>query len=324
MKLERISALIQALPLQGRAQQHRPAPGESLLLTYGEAADAEAMATLSNGAILRLTGLGQWQNRLRPGDTLRVRVIANEPTLELEVESGPAPKNARASTAEDDGPANMTRHAAMRLDQAALRKMTWEAPNPAALAKSWHDLALERWGTQLSRQSNVSSVTTMIGPPPYREPPGNFVLNSDPLLLPVYAWGGVQLLLRLPYAARHERKHRERHRHELSLRLELAPPALGPVVLDVQWSIDGVDLTITIHRAHAEKLVRQALPKIGHTLSAAAVPLHDLRVIRDGAVIARLDLATLNNQAVQLPPRSLLALFRALAETAVVLLQVVP
>jgi hypothetical protein len=326
MKLERISALLQARPLPGRAHPQGPAPGELLLLTQGKTADADLLATLSNGMTLRLTGLGPWQHQLRPGDALRVRVIANEPVLELEVEPGQIAKGERGALAEDDGPSTMTRHAAMRLDQAVLRQMTWQAPNPAALARSWHDLALERWGPELSwRQSGVPSQTTMIGPPPFREPPGAPMPVLDPWLLPVYAWGGVQMILGLPYADRRDRKGRGRRRRGPLLRLELAPPAIGPVVLDAHWLHEGVDLTITIQQAHAAELVQRALPRIAQALTQAAIVLADMRVMRGDDVIAQFDVSKLREGSAQLPaPRSLLALFRTLSESAVVLLQVVP
>lgn len=329
MKLERIPAVLQALPLQARAHSHRPAPGESLLLTYGEAADADRLATLSNGMTLRLTDLGPWRQQLRPGDTLRVRVLANEPVLELEVESGPVSRRARDVPAEDDVPASITRHAAMRLDQAALRRMRWQAPNPAALARSWYDLALERWGTLLTAlRSSVVSPATMIGPPPYREPAGAPVPNPDPLLLPVYAWGGVQMMLRLPYAAqreRGERKDRKPRQHGPLLRLELAPPAIGAVVLDAYWLAGGVDLTISVHEPHAADLVTRALPRIVHALTQAAVPITGVRVLQGDVVAASYDPPAPGGDSPQpVGRRSLPALFRALAETAVILLQVVP
>lgn len=322
MKLERISALVQARPLPGRAYPHAPRPGESLLLTYGEATDADQIATLSNGMTLRLTGLGRWQQDLRPGDALRVRVLATDPALELEIESGPI-RTGTQMAAEDEGPATMNRHAAMRLDQAALRQMTWQAPNPAALAKSWHGLALDRWGTQLSmRPSGATVPTTMIGPPPFREPAGTAAPAMEPWLLPVYAWGGVQMMLGLIYGGQRERKGRARRQQSPLLRLELAPPALGPVVLHVHWLTGGIDLTISVQQPHAAELVQQALPRIAQSLAQAGVVLADLRLTQDDAVIARFDLSRLREQGMQLaPPRSSLALFRALSETAVVLLQ---
>lgn len=329
MKLERISALVQSRRLQGHADPRRPAPGESLLLTYGETTGEDQIATLSNGMTLRLAGFGRWQRELRPGDALRVRVLSNHPVLELEVESGPIRSGARGEPVDEEGPSAMSRHAAMRIDQAALRQITWLAPNPAALAQSWHDLALDRWGTRLAmhhRGGEPHTATTMLGPPPFREPPGTPQATVlERWVLPVYAWGGAQMMLGLIYSEPRERKGRARRPRSPLLRLELTPPALGPVVLHVHWLVGGIELTISIEQTHGAKLVREALAKIAQTLSQAGLVLADLRLMQDDALIARIDMAKLRPHGAQLaPPRSSLPLFRALAETAVMLLQIVP
>lgn len=325
MKVERISGVVQTRGPQGHTEP-RPAPGQSLLLTYAEEAGAEHIATLSNGMTLRLTGLGRWQRELRPGDALRVRVLSNDPVLELEVESGPIRGGTRGAI-DEDGPAAMSRHAAMRIDQAALRRMTWLAPNPAALAKSWHDLALERWGARvvLGRGSH-EAYTTMQGPPPFREPPGTpqgTVLER--WLLPVYAWGGTQMMLGLIYSKDRERKGRVARARSPLLRLELSSPTLGPLVLHVHWLAGGIDLTISVKEQRAAKVVREALPNIARTLLDASLALADLRLTHDDAVIARIDADKLRPRTIPLAtPRSLLPLFRALAETAIILVQLVP
>lgn len=329
MKLERISALVQARPLQGHADPRRPAPGESLLLTYGETTGEDQIATLSNGMTLRLAGFGRWQRELRPGDTLRVRVLSSDPVLELEVESGPIRNGARGELAGEEGPSAMSRHGAMRLDQAALRQMAWQAPDPAALARSWHDLALDRWGTRAAMRhygGELHTPTTMLGPPPFREPATmSQATMLDRWLVPVYAWGGVQMMLGLIYREPRERKGKARRPRGPLLRLELTPPALGFVVLHVHWLIGGIELTISIEQPHAVKLVRDALPRMAQRLSEAGIALADLRLMQDDTSISRIDMAKLRWRRTQLAPtRSSLPLFRTLAETAVMLLQLVP
>lgn len=329
MKLERISALVQVRGLQGHTDPRRPGQGESLLLTYDGTAGEDQIVTLSNGMTLRLAGLGRWQRELRPGDALRVRVLSSDPVLELEVESGPIRSGAGGEPGDDEGPSALIRHAAMRVDQAALRQMTWLAPNPAALARSWHDLALERWGSGAAMRppdGETHLTTTMLGPPPFREPAGTpRATVLDRWLMPVYAWGGVQMMLGLIYSEPRERKGRRRRPRGPLLRLELAPPALGSVVLLVHWLAGGIELMISIEQPHAAGLVREALPKLAQTLLQAGLALADLRLMQGDALIAQVDLAKLRPHEPRLaPPRSSLPLFRALAETAVVLLQIVP
>ncbi|HMN43165.1 MAG TPA: hypothetical protein PKE27_01200 [Povalibacter sp.] len=322
MKLERISALVQARPLQGR-HDRLPAPGESLLLTYGEAAGDGHLATLSNGMTLRVPVPAQWQRSLQAGDALRVRVLANEPVLELEVEAGPIRSGASAARVQEEGAAAVTRQAAMRLDQAALRQMAWQAPDAAALAQSWRDLALARWGARLSVQSAV----TMMGPAPFREPAA-VAPPASPLnywLFPVYAWGGVQVLLGLVRTEEHARRQRQRGLRGPVLCVEFAPQALGPVVVRVQWLPGGIDLEIALARSHAAQPVRNALSRIVQALERAGVRLTQLRLVCGETQIARLgDPLDQGPQSHRTAPRSSRALFRTLSEATVVLLQVVP
>jgi hypothetical protein len=193
MKLERIGAVVQALG--SREQPARQfAPGERLLLKLAQAGEEAILAATSNGTTFRLAGLQQALGDLKAGDLLHVRVLASEPSLELEIE-GAVPRRLDAGAEQRDNGSPLARQASMRLDQAALRQIVWQKPDPAALAQSWRNLALARWGrpsatTELLQQPPTAAPVVIVQPP-VREPPS--VLPPPGLerwLFPVYAWGG--------------------------------------------------------------------------------------------------------------------------------------
>lgn len=332
MKMDRISAVVHSRPAQARTGEERsPAPGESLLLTYSDAEGADLVATMSNGTALRLVGPGRWQRDLQPGDMLRVRVLASEPMLELELDGAPIRSASSNADAADADASSMNRHAAMRLDQAALRQMAWQAPNAAALALSWRDLARQRWGGRVSMhemagETSAATLTTMLGPAPFREPSSAL---PPPLLerwlLPVYAWGGMQMLLGLVENEEEDGSSaRPRQRRSAALRLELAPAALGRVVLQVHWLPGGIELLIAVEHPEAAQHVHDALPIITAALSRAGLRLTRFRLRQGSAAVSMLRDAPGPSHANFADQAASLALFRALAEAAVVLLQVVP
>lgn len=328
MKLDRISAVVHMRPALSQAGERLPRPGESLLLTYNDSQGGDLLATTSNGLALRLAGLSRWQRELQPGDTLRVRVLASDPVLELEVEGKPVSSAASDGEAADSGTSGMTRHAAMRLDQAVLRQMAWQAPNAAALALSWRDLAQGRWSGRMptsdaTGEPSAALPTTMLGPAPFREPASTLPPPmTDRWLFPVYAWGGMQMMLGLVQREEESPRRRPGRGGILVLRLELSPVALGRIVLHAHWQPGGVELQIAVEQAESVQLVREALPAITAALARAGLKLARLRLTQGHAAVAKVrDVPQTYGSSGQILS---LTLFRTLAETAVVLLQVVP
>jgi hypothetical protein len=330
MKLERISAIVQTRPAQARAESRVPANGESLLLTCAEPIGPDLLAITSDGLALRLAGLARWQRDLQPGDLLRMRVLANEP-LELALESSPLRGAMLGADDADLGTHVMTQHTAMRLDQALLRQMSWQMPNAAALALSWRHLAQERWyggafAQQGTGERGSAAPATMLGAAPFRELPTTLPPpNLDRSLISVYAWGGAQLLLGLQESdADGQAQHSDRRR-QFVLRLELAPLALGHIVLQAQWLPGGLQLLIAIEQIEAVPLVRAALTAIRAALNRAGLPLVRLRLTQGLAAVTTLrDVPTPASHVYFVSQQSSLLLFRTLAEAAVVLLQIVP
>lgn len=308
-----------------RADPRLPASGESLVLRYAETIGNDLLATLGNGLALRLAGLARWQRDLQPGDLLRMRVLASDPMLELELEGAPVRSTAMNVDAD---PVDIQRHTAMRVDQAALRQMAWQAPNAAALAMSWRHLAQERWGGGALQQliAGEAPPTTMLGAAPFREPPATLQPpNLDRALLPVYAWGGAQLFLGLEESEPNARAQQPDRRRQFILRLELTPVALGHIVLQAQWLAGGIQLLIAVEQPDAVPLVRDTFPAIRIALARAGLHLVRLRLTQGFAAVAALkETPTPASHTYFVTQQSSLLLFRTLAEAAVVLLQVVP
>ncbi len=323
MKLERVSAIVHSPALAPAPRQWPPA-GESLLLTVGNSQGAETLATTSGGVELRLTGIEQLRQALRAGDKLLVRVIANDPVLELEVETATPRASTRDSSHRESATTNS--QSAMRMDQAALRQIAWQAPNAAALAVSWRDIAHERWSAQAAgfAPEGSNQGTTMLGAPPFREPPSALPPPLNAGSLCVYAWGGMHMMLGLVRAEEEAQSQRRERRATYALRLQISPAALGRIALHAHALGSGIQVSIAIERSESVHLVRAALPTISSALARAGLKLVRLRLTQGSASIVTYSEAPRSVRERFASHASAAALFRALAETTVVLLQIVP
>jgi hypothetical protein len=244
--VDRVPAIGRTLAIPSATIDRRklPTSGETVLLVYAESAGEDILVTTANGLSLRLAGLGWLGSELKAGDTLSVRVLATQPTLELEF--APALRDARAAAA-DRGTTphdSMNQHAAMRLDQAELRTISWRPPDPAVLGAAWRTLAQERW----------QQVPSQI----------------DPWTAPVYAWGGISILLRLIEVDEDPPVPRApRRRRGMALRLDLMHPVLGHIVIQLQGSAHGVRLSFIVEDEASVEPVRERLPAVGAALAHA-------------------------------------------------------
>lgn len=141
MNIQRIAAIRgTSLERPGTGAELRtPEPGETVLLTVDELRGDAVLATTSQGISLRLTGLNVLKRDLQAGDTLALRVLANDPVLELQLYSA-RPDAEPPKVA----PLTLSDFPAMRLDLAELRAIAWAAPSAAALAVAWQVQASER------------------------------------------------------------------------------------------------------------------------------------------------------------------------------------
>ena len=256
VSVDRIAGVVRARPVQPgtREGQFLPAPGESLLLTCEETAGEDLIATTPGGLSLRLAGLGKLGRQLRAGDTVLVRVVANEPVLELEVEGEALPPARR----EPDFNA-LNRQPAMRLDPAVMRQIIWRVPDAAALAA-------------MMRETVVVHSSS----------PG------ESWFLPVPAWGPMPLLLRLVVAPEREPRAARTRRRRMGLQVELSSPTFGPIVLELHVAPDGAELMAACEERAAALLVRDSLPAIAAAVARTGVRLVRARVLQGRAAAARI------------------------------------
>jgi hypothetical protein len=333
--VERVAAIVQPRVTQQRLGERKPlpTPGETLLLTLAEATGDDLLVTMTNGTELRLVGLNRLAEALRPGDTLMMQVLATEPHLELGFrEASSANTNSNASNGNASPP--LTQYRAMQLDQAVLKQIAWQLPDPAALATSWRALAQEHWtrpavepwlrapGYAGADAASLHAGTAAL----FRE--SAFTPNPIPherWLLPVYAWAGMQLMLRLVVAIDRARRKPARRGLPLALQLGLSPPTMGDIVLHVQSSDEDVEMLVACEQRSSLLAIQQALPSIASILSRA-----DLRLRRAQVTQGNASLSVVNeNSSSMLPPQLVVelpsaSLFRAAAEAAIVILQLRP
>ena len=320
--VERVAAIVQPRVTQQRTGERKqlPTPGDTLLLTLADAAGDDLLVTMANGTELRLVGLNKLGEGLRPGDTLLMQVLATEPQLELAFREAPN-GNANGSPAPP-----LTQYKAMQLDQAVLKQIAWQLPDPAVLATSWRALAQDHWtrppGYASADQAGARTGTAAL----FRET--MFTPNPtvhDRWLLPVYAWAGMQLMLRLVVAIDRARRKPVRRGLPLALQLGLSPPTMGGIVLHVQSSDDDVELLVACEQRPSLLAVQQALPGIASGLSRAGLRLRRAQVTQGNALLSVVN----ENSSSMLPPHLIVelpsaSLFRAAAEAAIVILQLRP
>jgi hypothetical protein len=297
MTIRRITARLPPLelPLRTALSVRSPAPGESVRVTLNESPDGGVTAVLPDGVPIRLTGLDWLGGALRPGDVVSLRVVANGPVLELELESAARSLSARAD------PLNLSDYPAMRLDFAELRNLAWRAPNPVELANAWQVLA---------RASSNQ-------PPP----PG-----PDRWLLPVYGWSGAEwggLRMNLRLVRRKKDSRSTRHgRPPLALRVELKHPTLGRIEFEVVWHAGAIQLSFAVEESASAQVVRKALPSFIAALLRAELRLANVRLAQGTAALLRGHAPASPLLPEHISDETLpAALFRAAAEITVLLLK---
>lgn len=321
MAVERVAAIVQPRIAQRIGERKAlPTPGETLLLTLADATGDDLLVTMANGTELRLVGLNRLAEALRPGDTLMMKVLATEPHLELGFRESP---DSSSSASSGNSAPPLTQYKAMQLDQAVLKQIAWQLPDPAALATSWRSLAQEHWTRPPSGDSQGPSAGTAAL---FREPA--FMANptaNERWLLPVYAWAGMQLMLRLVVAFDRARRKPARRGLPLALQLGLSPPSMGGIVLHIQSSDEDVEMVVACEQRPSLLAIQQALPSIASALSRAGLRLRRAQVTQGNAVLSVVN----ENSSSMLPPHLEVelpsaSLFRSAAEAAIVILQLRP
>jgi len=278
MALERIANVTQARPLSGRegsARQASVSAGDTLQLAYADTLGEDLLVIGRDGRRLRLSGLGALGGELSEGDMLLVRVLRNAPSIELEL-LGSVTRSGR-----DGEPVlREAEQAAMRLDQAVMRQIAWRAPDAAVLANTWRALVSGQWREQLAQQANAEAgYSFSFQGTPASNGEQRMSSASERWAFPVYAWGGLPILLRVVHADPDERRDPGKHQmRSLAVRIEFELPGLGRILLQVQWLVGGVQLSLFASEATALAHIRNALPSISTAFSVAGLRMLKCRL----------------------------------------------
>ncbi len=246
----------------------RPAVGEHIALRYGGRDEHGVTLRRDRGATLRLPPQGAWAQGLSVGDMVWMRVLATEPSLELEFVA-PRPGVPGALASPDELPA-------MRLDQAALRAYQWKLPPPAELAAAWRviltsrhmDLGLQGLALLERPPLALPGPHTAPGAPlPERGEPGHWSFH-------LYAWGGMSVALRVAAAPRWERrKPRPREEGSAGLEVALTLPQAGPITVQLLWVGGGLAMALIPRQAQVLPLLRELMPALAEALDRLGAPL---------------------------------------------------
>lgn len=270
MNIERVTAASFA-PQRHPAKEGapRPAVGEHIALRYEGRDEHGVTMRRERGASLRMPPPGAWAQGLAVGDMVWMRVLATEPSLELEFVA-PRPASSGTAASPDELPA-------MRLDQAALRAYQWKLPSPTELAAAWRviltsrhmDLGLQ--GLALVERQPLALPGPHAVPgapaPPERGEPGHWSFH-------LYAWGGMSVTLRVaaaPLWAR--RKPQPREEGPQGIEVALALPQAGPITVQLLRVGGGLAMALMPRDPQVLPLLRELMPEVATALGRMGVPL---------------------------------------------------
>lgn len=270
--------------------------------------EGELLARPADGLQFRLSALALAGHALKPGQVLLVQVMATSPQLQLAllgagVDSPGTPGMPGAAAMAPDGDA-LGPHA-LQPDQAEMHRFSRPVLDTAAMAAGWHSMVLRRL------QQARAVVEPVAAAPPAG--PGEASRNAGlPLvaaggtggngsnggskgageqpLVPMetagrpaptllvfqaLAWPGVALHFwlwrRRPGDAASLR--RRTPGNSLRLRLAMALPQLGPVVVDIAVADKDVSLTFMTSHADATSALRERVDLIARRLASAGLRL---------------------------------------------------
>jgi hypothetical protein len=221
--------------------------------------------------------------------------------------------------------------AAMRPNQVFLsRQLVWQPPDTAMMAASWQVMVRTygeqraAWLEQATGQHMPSSLFMADQTPSALRDgrPGlPLVTEMEPWRFAVYAWGAEQLVLKVIVKDDDEYERNRRRRTRVALRLELMLPGVGRVVVQMEPSPgNGVVVEVGALQTSAMQHMREVLPLLAATVSRAGLTILRCRLRRElppsngeHSYPSRLHTASLTP-----------AVFKAMAEVAVLLSQPVP
>ncbi len=240
------------------------------------------------------------------------------------------PSNAEALAAALADMPNGADPAAMRPNQVFLsRQLVWQPPDTALMAASWQVMVRTygeqraAWLEQASGRHVPSSLFMADHTPAVMREgrPGPLVTEMEPWRFAVYAWGAERLVLKVVVKDDDEYERDRRKRSRVALRLELMLPGVGRVVIQMEPAGgNGVVMEVGAAQTSAMQHMRELLPQLAATVSRSGLTILRCRLRRElppssgeHAYPTRLHTAALTQ-----------AIFRAMAELAVLLSQPLP
>ena len=273
MNIDRVTAASLA-PQQrppARDGAPRPAVGEHIALRYEGRDEHGVTLRRDRGASLRMPAPGAWAQGLSVGDLVWMRVLATEPSLELEFVA-PRPAGAPGTAVSPD------ELPAMRLDQAALRIHQWKLPSPVELAAAWRviltsrhmDLGLQGLALQQRQPLALPGPHTNAAAPAPQEQaePGHWSFH-------LYAWGGMSVALRVAAKSLWERRRPPRAAEEaqgIEVALSL-PQGGGPITVQLLCVRGGLAMALVPRQPQVLPLLRELMPELAAALGRLGTPL---------------------------------------------------
>jgi hypothetical protein len=209
----------------------------------------------------------------------------------LEAATRPA-HGAEASPGAGSPAASAGQPGAMRLDQAALRQLTWSVPDTARLADTWRATLLravdprapDAGARSPAPAAFVAVAEASVGVPDAARPGPSLPL---PGWINVYAWGGMQVLLGLAAIDDDDQPPPRRRPGAPVLRFALDVPGLGRVVAHLHLAAGGLMLDLAAENAALMEHLRDSLPAVASALARAELRLLRCRLIDVAGLAAR-------------------------------------
>jgi hypothetical protein len=274
MNIERVTSAIpvpQRLPAKEGAQ--KLVVGEQIALRYEGRDEHGVTMRRDRGPSLRMPPYAAWAQGLNVGDTVWLRVLATEPSLELEFVSTRSIASGTALSP-DELPA-------MRTDQAAMRIHQWKLPAPGELAAAWRVILASR-----HMDMGLQSLALMERQPPLPGPSGSVsggVLQEhnehQHWNFHLYAWGGMNVTLRVAAKSLWARRRTPTVETDVQgIEVALSLPQAGTITVQLLCMNSGVAMALLPRNAQVIPLLRDLIPELANTFGHLGTPLKKVQL----------------------------------------------
>lgn len=303
MNIERVTSAIpvpQRFPAKEGTQ--KLVVGEQIALRYEGRDEHGVTMRRDRGPNLRFPPYAAWAQGLNVGDAIWLRVLATEPSLELEFVSTRSTASG-ATVLPDELPA-------MRPDQAAMRTHQWKLPAPGELAAAWRVILASR-----HMDMGLQSLALLERHPSLPGPSGATnaaVLQEQPeqrhWSFHLYAWGGMNVTLRVAAKSLWERRRPPIAATDVQgIEIALSLPQAGAITVQLLCMNSGLAMALLPRNPQVMLLLRDLIPELAKAFGSLGTPLNKVQL---GAPLSPLPLGGLSYR----PGPSSSALLLAVAE----------